>query len=121
ILHLSTKIENIAWNNNEVKATSADSIFISSKAIITVPISLIAKRGALSFTPEIALARDAANQLGYGGVIKFILQFDDAFWKGDAAKKVAGKSLQNLSFLFSDAAIPTWWTQYPNEWPILTG
>jgi monoamine oxidase len=26
-----------------------------------------------------------------------------------------------LSFLLSDASVPTWWTQYPDGFPVLTG
>ena len=26
-----------------------------------------------------------------------------------------------MSFLFSDAAVPTWWTQFPESHPVLTG
>ena len=27
----------------------------------------------------------------------------------------------DLSFLISDAMVPTWWTQHPDEYPVLTG
>jgi len=32
-----------------------------------------------------------------------------------------GQDLHHLFFLFSDAAVPTWWTQEPLETPVLTG
>src|SRR6202035_3822496 len=34
---------------------------------------------------------------------------------------VGGRDLADLSFLLSNAAIPTWWTQYPDGYPVLTG
>jgi monoamine oxidase len=32
-----------------------------------------------------------------------------------------GQDLAGLSFLISDAAVPTWWTQHPRGHPVLTG
>jgi monoamine oxidase len=32
-----------------------------------------------------------------------------------------GQNLADLSFLFSNATVPTWWTQHPAEYPVLTG
>ena len=32
-----------------------------------------------------------------------------------------GRDLADLSFLISDARVPTWWTQHPAEYPVLTG
>jgi Flavin containing amine oxidoreductase len=32
-----------------------------------------------------------------------------------------GRDLSDLSFLFSNARVPVWWTQHPSEFPVLTG
>ena len=32
-----------------------------------------------------------------------------------------GRDLSDLSFLFANTRVPTWWTQHPAEYPILTG
>ena len=34
---------------------------------------------------------------------------------------IGGRDLADLSFLISDATVPTWWTQHPAEYPVLTG
>ena len=34
---------------------------------------------------------------------------------------MGGRDLGDLSFLLSDATVPTWWTQYPDGYPVLTG
>ena len=95
------------------------------KAIITIPLGVVAgsvkKKRSDSFIPEIPAKRKAAQQTGFGGVIKFILQFKEAFWKSEQTETLAGRKLKNLGFLFSRAGIPTWWTQLPDESPILTG
>ena len=44
---------------------------------------------------------------------KLLLFFEDSFWKNQATSR--------LGFLFSDEEIPTWWTQYPLDVPLLTG
>ncbi len=51
-------------------------------------------------------------------MIKTILQFERSFW---TVKALTGKDTKKMSFLFSEEEIPTWWTQYPKELPVLTG
>ena len=34
---------------------------------------------------------------------------------------MGGRDLADLSFLLSDATVPTWWTQHPDGYPVLTG
>ncbi|HKR04152.1 MAG TPA: NAD(P)/FAD-dependent oxidoreductase [Bacteroidia bacterium] len=123
---LSSVITKIEWENENVAAVSeTHKRYRASKAIITIPLGLLQeaskRKGTISFVPEIPAKRKAAQQLGFGGVVKFILQFSEAFWKTEPSGKLAGRSLENLGFLFSRAAIPTWWTQLPNESPVLTG
>jgi monoamine oxidase len=55
--------------------------------------------------------------IGFGGVIKFIIEFNDGFWKDILQKN----GMANMSFIFSDAHVPTWWSQLPNETPVITG
>jgi hypothetical protein len=38
--------------------------------------------------------------------------WDRAFWKN---------RIPDVQFIFSDCFIPTWWTQYPIDLPMLTG
>jgi monoamine oxidase len=66
-------------------------------------------KASINFTPPIDDYVNAAKQIGYGTVIKVILQFKEAFWKKDTG------------FILSDEIIPTWWTQLPSPLPILTG
>jgi monoamine oxidase len=125
-LYLSTVITKIEWKQHSVSAIAENrKRYNACKAIITIPPSLLARpgqgKGLISFQPEIPAKRSAAKQLGYGGVIKFMLEFTDAFWKENPAAMTEGKSPGDLGFLFSDATIPTWWTQFPDEVARLTG
>jgi monoamine oxidase len=75
-------------------------------ALLTVPLPLLAD----ITLPAAARAKAAAAaDIGYGSVVKILLRFSTRFWP------------ERMSFLFSDAAIPTWWTQYPAPYPLLTG
>src|SRR5262249_23070117 len=45
-----------------------------------------------------------------------LLCFATKWWAGQD-----GRDLADLSFLLSDATVPTWWTQHPASHPVLTG
>ena len=47
--------------------------------------------------------------------------FNNAFWKRPDVSRISHHDLNRLGFIFSDASIPTWWTQYPDDTPLLTG
>ncbi|MCK1715856.1 MULTISPECIES: NAD(P)/FAD-dependent oxidoreductase [unclassified Bradyrhizobium] len=82
------------------------------RVILTVPLPLLR---------EIALpqaARDkaaAADQIGFGNVIKILLRFKRHWWRDRRAE------LADMTFLLSDETIPVWWTQRPFAHPVLTG
>jgi monoamine oxidase len=80
--------------------------------ILTVPIPLL-KEIELP-APEREKAEAAAN-IGFGNVIKILLRFENRWW----VKK--HRELADMTFLFSDATIPVWWTQHPTDFPLLTG
>jgi len=88
-------------------------VFEADAAIITAPPPLL---------PEIALppaARDRAAvtaDIGFGNVVKILLRFATKWWADHS-----GLDLADLSFLVSDATVPTWWTQHPASHPVLTG
>jgi monoamine oxidase len=88
-------------------------VFEADAAIITAPPPLL---------PEIALppaAREraaATADIGYGNVVKILLRFATKWWADHS-----GLDLADLSFLVSDATVPTWWTQHPASHPVLTG
>ena len=58
----------------------------------------------------------AADDIGFGNVIKLLLRFTRRWWNG-----LGGRDLSDLLFLLSDEKVPVWWTQHPSEHPVLTG
>src|SRR6266851_2071918 len=114
----------VHWQKGEARIFDSTVYYTAPKVIITVPPSLIKEsesKNSIIFFPRIPDKIDAFRKIGYGNVIKFSLQFSEAFWKNEAIEKRLGKSLDKLGFLLSDAEVPTWWTQLPYPVPILTG
>lgn len=125
-IHLLAKVKEIKWvkgfahvHNGEVESYTAP------KVIITVPPGVLKagneETGALLFHPPIHHKIAAARHLGYGSVIKILLEFDEAFWTKQQFENHDKPPLKNMGFLFTDTDIPTWWTQAPALSPLLTG
>jgi monoamine oxidase len=54
----------------------------------------------------------AAKKIGFGSVVKVLLQFKENFWE---------KKRSHFGFVFSHEKIPAWWTQPPEDYCLLTG
>lgn len=113
-IHLSAAVTVIEERRGGIAARCHDrSLMEADAAILTVPLALL---------NDIELPQAAREQaavsadVGFGNVVKILLRFATRWWTD-----CAGRDLADLSFLFSDAAVPTWWTQYPASYPVLTG
>jgi monoamine oxidase len=119
-IHFDQTAKTIKWKEQDVAVMTKDNnTFSAGKIIITVPLPLLADGSddaGISFDPQLPVINEAAKQIGYGGVIKIIIEFDHAFWETGEARKAG-----NMFFVFSEEKIPTWWTQLPDRTPILTG
>lgn len=105
----NAQVDHIQWEAGRVEVSIEDQfLFEADKCLITVPLAILQKR-KINFSPPISNYIQATHKIGYGTVIKVILVFKDRFWQEDAG------------FFFSDETIPTWWTQLPEQLPILTG
>jgi len=125
-IYLNTVVKEIYWKVGQVKVVTDEGISYTAKQIIiAMPLGVLKanqrEKGAITFHPPIPEQSEAIDALGFGSVIKFLLEFKDAFWESSATKKLAGKSLKKMGYLLSDENIPTWWTQYPKHSPLLTG
>jgi monoamine oxidase len=124
VVELNTIINKIEWKPGFVKLFSSDGrMFESQKVVITVPLGIWRSEknheAHIEFQPGIPEILSASKNLGYGEVIKFLIEFDDVIWEN---KEIVGKKrMKNLGFVFANTPIPTWWTQAPNAVPILTG
>ena len=118
IFYLSQPVKSINWQKNKIEVITTAKTFLSSKLLVTVPLGVLQSE-TITFSPALPNKMAEAKNLGFGPVIKLLLQFDKAFWREKDLTQQ--KDLKKFSFLFSDEPIPTWWTQFPDQVPLLTG
>jgi monoamine oxidase len=112
-LHLGSAVTAIEEARGRVAVRCCDGVtFEADAAILTVPPPLLAEIAL----PPVARERVAAADIGFGNVVKILFRFATKWWAD-----LGGRDLGDLSFLISDATVPTWWTQYPDGYPVLTG
>ncbi len=113
-LHLDACVTAIDETRAGITARCSDgAIFEADAVVITVPLPLVSP---IAF-PSSARERVAATaEIGFGNVVKILLRFRTKWWADHC-----GLDLADLSFLVSDAKVPTWWTQHPAPDPVLTG
>jgi monoamine oxidase len=111
-IHLSSAAKEIIWEKDVVRViTEGGGEFHGAKIIVTVSPAVLL-RGTIRFAPAIDARLEAFRNLGYGSITKMLLEFRTAFWR---------RRDKNMGFLISDQRLPTWWTQSPDEYPLLTG
>jgi monoamine oxidase len=114
-IHLGTVVSAIEESGGGIIAHGGDGrSWSADAAILAVPLPLLGDIALPPAAREKAAAASAA--IGYGNVVKLLLRFRAPWWA-----RIGGGDLSDLSFLFSSAAVPTWWTQRPAEHPVLTG
>lgn len=123
---LNTVVKEVTWEKGNVNVVATNgAVYEAAKVIIALPLGVLqapeVAEGAITFTPKINDRISAINNMGFGSVIKILLEFDEIFWEGDAVTKRAGTSLSTMGFLFTEEEIPTYWTQSPARSPLLTG
>jgi len=119
-LDLETTVREIAWNKGNVivEAARGDEPirYRARAAVITLPLSILKLKdsGRVRFNPELDAKRAALSKLEMGSAVRVVLDFRNRFWDSIRADK--GKTLANMSFLFSQQEFfPTWWTAMPDR------
>ena len=115
---LNSVIRQINWQPDFVEVITADdTVFTGKKLVLTVPLGVLTlaenETGAIQFNPELTEQKQAAAEMGFGAIIKILIEFSEPFWEQ--------KGLTNLQFLFSEEKIPTWWAQTPHKSNVFTG
>jgi monoamine oxidase len=110
----NANVKSIHWSDEQAIIECSDGkTYEAPKAILTVPLPMLNK---INYAPAIPEKLKAASEIGFGKVIKFLFRFKNRFWIN-----IDGKNLSKAGFIFSKETIPTWWTQYPEPHPVLTG
>lgn len=115
---LSQPVLQVQWKKGSAAVITEKQTFRAAKILVTVPVGVLQKE-TITFFPALPQIRQAVQTLGFGHVVKIIFRFDEAFWKKESF--TGGKDLSDLGFLFSQEEVPTWWTHYPDDRPLLTG
>ncbi|MBV8777800.1 MAG: FAD-dependent oxidoreductase [Alphaproteobacteria bacterium] len=114
-LRFNALVTALEQNADGVVARCRDgAAFAAARVLLAVPLPVLS-RIALP-PPARDLAAAAVGNIGFGNVVKLLLRFRSRWWTGLRAGE-----LRDLSFVVSNAAVPTWWTQYPADDPVLTG
>lgn len=125
-IRLNSIVKEITWGAGQVKATTGDgAIYEAERLLLALPLGVLRadkkEKGAITLSPPIPEYDKALRQMGFGSIIKILLQFDSPFWEDEATAKRVEFDLKNMGFILSGEVIPTWWTQSPQRSSVLTG
>lgn len=117
-LFLGSIVKRIEWGDEGVKIIlKNDAFYTADKLIVALPLGVLKadehNQAAVTFKPPIADYHTAIGQIGFGSIVKLLLEFRDPFWEKD--------DKAHLGFVLSSEEIPTWWTQYPTHSNVITG
>jgi monoamine oxidase len=124
-VHFRHEINEVHWEKDKVTVSCANGrTYEGNQIVITVPLGVLTsspgEKGHINFFPPIPEKIKQAKKMGFGSVVKVILEFKTAFWQNKIyADKTA--QLPRIDFLVSEEYFPTWWTYAAEEKPILTG
>ncbi len=124
-VHLSTVVAEVRWRRGAATVIAHSRLgqpldaFHARCAVVTLPLGVLqappGELGSVRFEPGLPQQHDAAAQLEMGQALRVVLRFRERFWEHD-------RRLARLSFLHAPGApLPTWWTAYPVQAPLLTG
>ncbi|HMJ71383.1 MAG TPA: NAD(P)/FAD-dependent oxidoreductase [Cyclobacteriaceae bacterium] len=119
MFHFSSVVREIYWERDKVTVICDNGArYDGQKLLITIPPAVL-RTGSIQFFPKPEEHLAALNKIETGGVIKFLVEFKEPEWENDDNDDF--RQFPDAHFIFSDAWIPTWWTQTPSPTPLLTG
>jgi monoamine oxidase len=121
-VRLGAVVRDVKWKqgNVEVHADCAGlrETFTAPKLLVTLPLAVLKRDKhadhSVRFSPPLDMKQSAFDLLDTGNVVKVVMVFRDKFWN-DGDMKETG-FLQDFS-----QPMPTWWTTFPHDAPVITG
>jgi monoamine oxidase len=121
---LNSIVNKINWSEKGCAVFTGNKKFEADKVLVTVPTGVLADengKGFIAFEPRIPELDNWIQKSGYGAIIKVIIEFTVPFWQHAVYEEKNVRQTDDIMFLFTDMKIPTWWTQLPDKYPLLTG
>ncbi|RAJ85389.1 monoamine oxidase [Chitinophaga dinghuensis] len=125
-IHLNKIVREVRWQKDKVViSTTDDHTYNATKVIIALPLGIlqapVEETGAVIFNPAIPAQKMAWQDIGYGSIIKILLEFQSPFWTENKAFNAPGNSPSTTVLVTSREQVPTFWTQTSIDSPLLTG
>jgi len=131
-LELATVVRELRWRPGAVEVDvgtrggAPHPTVRAAAAVIALPLGVLqaapGSEGAVRFTPAPEALQEAVGALAMGQVVKINLRFRTPFWEHEPLPLADGLAPHQLGFLLSaDPVMPTWWTVYPAQAPLLVG
>lgn len=102
-LRRAKKVKEVMWEPGSVAVHTADGDrYEASKLVVTIPPGVFQQQHAGCrplFIPALPSHDEAWQQIGFGSVMKLLLEWKQPFWP----------EKMNGGFVISDEALPTWW------------
>jgi len=127
----NTVVEQIKWRPGQAEIFARNEkgavVLSAARVLMTLPVAILkaspGELGSVEFIPELPSEKIASfEKIETGKVVRIVLRFRERLWERVSATDDPGKSLADMSFLFSqDETFPTWWTAMPKKLPIITG
>lgn len=105
------EVNSIEIQGAEVIAHTIDDRKFHAKTLLFTASVGVLQSGSVSFHPMDPRFQQAIEQLGFGSVLKCIVEFKSPIWQSIRP---------GVGFMLSNEMIPTWWTQ-DNQSCLLTG
>jgi monoamine oxidase len=123
-IYLSKVAKLIEWSREKVNVNCSDqSVYGSRQLVVTVPLGVLMADeqhvASLQFDPSLSGQLSAAMEMGFGPVIKVILEFKNRFWNNANYGNYV-KQIPDLGFLMNESVFPMFWAGDGNV-PMITG
>ena len=113
-IHFSTPVTGVRWQRGRVEVHMAGGeVFTADRLVVTVSLGVL-KAGLIRFDPALPVQVQAIDRLGYGQIVKALLEWKEPFWR---TRKHPDQTL----FIISEEPVPTWWTQSADDCGLITG
>lgn len=121
---LSKEVKKIDWEKGSVKIHCKDRTSYSAKQVlVTLPLGILTSdkktKGYIQFSPAIPRKIKAAKSMGYGPVVKVLMELTSRFWNDERFRNEV-QQFPDLGFLLNETDFPTLWFSNKDEVPLIT-